>query len=120
MSNPKCAERNEDFENFLRYDLDNLNLEELKDAADAVEVKKRKKKRKILLHGEDYYFCIFFELFQTNKVKDQPVSKKFVQNIKSILSNEIHIHRLHISGDIVGCSQSYCNLRVRENKKKSV
>ena len=73
-----------------------------------------------MLHGEDYYFCIFFELSQINKVKDQPVSKKFVQNIKSILSNEIHIHRLHISGDIVGCSQSYCNLRVRENKKKSV
>ena len=38
-----------------------------------------------MLHGEDYYYCIFFELSQTNKVKDQPVFKKFVQNIKSIL-----------------------------------
>ena len=45
LSNPKCAEGNEDFENFLRYDLDNLNLEELKDAAHAVEVKKKERKK---------------------------------------------------------------------------
>ena len=59
------------------------------------------------------------ELSQTNKVKGQPVSEKFVQNFKSILNNEIHIHHSHISGDIVGYSHSYCNLRVRENTKKS-
>ena len=45
LSNPKSAEGNEDFENFLRYDLDNLNLEELKDAADAVEVKEKEKRK---------------------------------------------------------------------------
>ena len=45
------------------------------------------------------------------------LSEKFIENIKGILNNKTHIHHLHISGKILGYSHSYCNLKVRENKK---
>ena len=55
---------------------------------------------------------------QTDKVKGIPISEKFIENVKGILYNEIQIHHSHITGDIIGYSHSYCNLRIRENKYK--
>ena len=40
-----------------------------------------------------------------------------MENIKGILNNQTLIHHYHISGEILGYSHSYCNLKVRENKR---
>ena len=53
---------------------------------------------------------------KTNKIKGIPTSEKFMENIKGILNNQTLIHHYHISGEILGYSHSYCNLKVRENK----
>ena len=54
---------------------------------------------------------------KTNKIKGIPISEKFMENIKGILNNQTLIHHYHISGEILGYSHSYCNLKVRENKR---
>ena len=57
---------------------------------------------------------------QTDKVRGISISEKFIQNVKGILYNKTHIHHSHITGDVIGYSNSQCNFRVRENKKKPV
>ena len=57
------------------------------------------------------------ESSKTDKVKGTPISEKFIENIKGILNNKTHIHHSHISGETLRYSHSYCNLKVRKNKK---
>ena len=57
---------------------------------------------------------------KTDKINGILISEKFVDNVKGILYNKTHIHHSHITGDTIGCAHSYCNFKVRENKKKSV
>ena len=52
-----------------------------------------------------------------HEVKGIPISEKFIENIKCILNNQIHIHDSHISGEILAYSHSYWNFKVREQKK---
>ena len=46
------------------------------------------------------------------------MSKNFTDNLKWIMKNRTHIHRSHISGEIIGYAYSYCNHKVRGNKTK--
>ena len=39
-------------------------------------------------------------------------------NIKGIMSNTMHIHHSHVSGDIIGYAHSFCKWKVRENKSE--
>ena len=58
------------------------------------------------------HFC------QNDKVKCTPIFEKFVENVRGMLYNKTHIHHSHITGDIIGYLNSFCNSKVRENKKK--
>ena len=55
---------------------------------------------------------------QGDKVKCTTMSETFVENVEGILYTKAHIHQSNIIGDIIGYSHSFCNFRVRENKKK--
>ena len=55
---------------------------------------------------------------QNDKVKCTPIFEKFVENVRGMLYNKTHIHHSHITGDIIGYLNSFCNSKVRENKKK--
>ena len=55
---------------------------------------------------------------QYDRVKCTPPSEKFVENVRDILYNKTHVHHSDITGEIIGYSHSFCNFRVRENKKK--
>ena len=46
------------------------------------------------------------------------MSKIFIEKLKGIMDNKIHIHHSHINGQIIGYAHSYCNQKVRENKSK--
>ena len=47
------------------------------------------------------------------------MSENFIDNIKDIINNKIHIHHSHISNEVIGCAHSFCNERVKENKTKT-
>ena len=47
------------------------------------------------------------------------MSKNFIDNIKGIINNKIHIYHSHISNKVIGYAHSFCNERVRENKTKT-
>ena len=52
---------------------------------------------------------------RTKKVKEIPMSIKFITNISNILNNTHCPHHSHITGDIIGYSHTFCNETVREN-----
>ena len=56
---------------------------------------------------------------RTNKVKGVPLSKTFIENLKGIIKNKVHVHHSHVTGEVIGYTHSYCNLKVRENKSKT-
>ena len=94
------------------------HLGEVKEAIDKVNVKKFFGKvnyvDKIIL----FIYLAVMDFVKTDKVNGIPITDKFVENIKGILNNKTHIHHCHISGEILDYSHSYCNLRLRRNKKE--
>ena len=56
---------------------------------------------------------------RTNKVKGVPLSKTFIENLKGIIKNKVHVHHSHVTDEVIGYTHSYCNLKVRENKSKT-
>ena len=52
---------------------------------------------------------------RTNKVRDVPFSKKFIEDLRLIMTNTKCIHHSHVTGDIKGYTQTFCNKKVREN-----
>ena len=51
----------------------------------------------------------------THKVKGIPISRKLIANITGILDITRCIHHSHVTGDIIGCTHTFCNERVRKN-----
>lgn len=116
----RWIKKKEKLEDFMRYDLKNVHshLGEVKEAIDEVEVIKKLGK----LDYIDKIICFIYfsamEFHKTEMVKGIPTSEKFMENIKGTLKNKTHIHHSHISGEILCYSHSYCNLKVRENKRQ--
>ena len=52
---------------------------------------------------------------RTEKLKDIPLSKKFISNIKNVMENTHCIHHSHVSGHIIGYSHTFSNEKVREH-----
>ena len=96
------------------------HLGEVKEAIDDVKVLRKFDKSNHIDKIICFIYSSVMNFCQTDKVKGIPISEKFIENVKGILYNEIHIHHSHITGDIIGYSHSYCNLKVREARKKSV
>ena len=110
-----------EFTDFFENELGNFysTVEKLKGAIDAIVVKKKTFAKvdftdKII--SFIYSHLIKFE--RTNKINGIPMSKIFIEKLKGIMDNKIHIHHSHINGQIIGYAHSYCNQRVRENKSK--
>ena len=108
-----------EFTGFFENELENFysTVEELKEAIDAIAVKKKtfaKADFADKLINFIYSHLIKFE--RTKKMNGIPMSKNFIENLKGIMNNKIHIHYSHINGDIIGYTHGYCNQKVRENK----
>ena len=53
------------------------------------------------------------------KQKTTPIfSAAFIDNVKGLMYNKTNIHHSHITGEILGHSHRYCNLKLRENRDK--
>ena len=110
-----------EFEDFMSVELDNLysTIDELKEDIDNVVVsKKRFCKTDFSDKIISFIYSSLIKFAETDKVKGIPMSKNFTDNLKEIMKNRTHIHRSHISGEIIGYAHSYCNYKVRENKTK--
>ena len=118
LKNPQWIREKEKIENSLRFDLNDVysHLGEVKEAIDDVKVLKKIGKCNYIDKIICFIYSGFMNFCQTYKAKGIPISETFIENIKGILYNEIHIHHSHVTGDIIGYSHSYCNLRVREKK----
>ena len=117
---PQWIKEKEKFEQFLENDLycQQAQKGELKEAIDEVLVKNIFGKCDYLEKIICFIYSKIMDFKKTNKIKGIPTSEKFIENIKGILNNQTLIHHFHISGEILGYSHSYCNLKVRENKRK--
>ena len=106
----------------MHYDHNDVHshIGEIKEAIDEVKVVKRFGKFAYIDKIICFIYSAIMGVCQADKVKCTPISETFVENVKGILYNKTHINHSHITGDIIGYSHSFCNFRVRENKKKSV
>ena len=104
---------------YALYDLNDVytHLDELKEAIDEIEVPKKFGKHNYIDKIICFIYSSIMKFSKTDKVKGTPISEKFIENIKGILNNKTHIHHSHISGETLRYSHSYCNLKVRKNKK---
>lgn len=53
------------------------------------------------------------------KQKGAIFSAKFLDNVNGLTYSKNVIYHSHITGDFIGNAQSYCNLKVRENKSQT-
>ena len=94
----------------MRYDLNDvyLHLGQVEEVIHDTKVSKKKKTRKKKKIGGtcnhiDKIICFVYssimDFCETDKVKGIPILEKFIENVKGILYNEIHIHNSHITGD---------------------
>lgn len=58
------------------------------------------------------------KFIKTDKVKDTPMSKDFIDNVRGIIENKTDIYHSHTTGKIIGFAHSYCIFKVKENKSK--
>ena len=110
-----------EFQDFMLEELDNVysTVSEMKDYIDNIVVaKKRFNKPNFSDKIISFIYSSLIKFVETNKVKDIPMSKNFIDNLKEIMRNKTHIHHSHISGEIIEYAHSYCNYKVRENKTK--
>ena len=117
---PHRIKEKEKLENFMRDDLNDVfsHLGELKEAIDEVKVVKKFDKSPYIDKITCFIYSAVMDFCKTDKINGIPISEKFVDNVKGISYNKTHIHHSHITGDIIGYAHSYCNFKVRENKKK--
>lgn len=120
LENPKWIREKEKIEDFLRYDLDDeyCHLGEVKEAIDEVKIVKNFGKCSYIDKIICFMYSNIINFRGTDKVEGVPISEKFIDNVKGPLCNEIHIHHSPVTGNNIGCSHSYCNFKVRENKEK--
>ena len=76
------------------------HLGKLQETIDEVQVKKVFRKCDYLDKIICFIYSFIMEFKKTDKVKGIPISKKFIENTKGILNNQIDIHHYHISSDI--------------------
>ena len=65
-----------------------------------------------------FIYSALIKFVRTNKVKSVPLSKTFIENLKGIMENKVHVHHFHMAGEFIGYAPFYCNLKVSENKLK--
>ena len=58
------------------------------------------------------------DFIATDEVKSAIISKKILSNVDYLINGKTVIHHLHITADFIGYAYSFCNLKVRENKKQ--
>lgn len=46
-----------------------------------------------------------------------PMSKNLIENLRGILNNKIHVHHLHINGEIIGYAHSYRSQKEKISQK---
>ena len=55
------------------------------------------------------------QFLRTDKVRDIPISSKFLATMISIYKNQTVIYHSHMTGEIIGYAHDCCNLQTREN-----
>ena len=66
-----------------------------------------------------FIYLKLIKFVRTNTVKGVSLSKTFIENLKGIIKNKVNVHHSHVTGEVIGYTHSYCNLKVRENKSKT-
>ena len=109
--------------NFLLEDLDDCysTLQELKEKNHYVSLPKKKFDTRKNLFSQKilaFLYSAMVGFCETDKVKEIPLSKNFLENLKGIMTNKNYLHHSHISGEIIEYAYNFCNPKVRENKYK--
>ena len=113
LCNPRTRE-NPVLEEFLHFDLNGecSHCGEIRDAIDEFKV--------VSKYGKWDYIdeIIGFVYANVIELEDLICSATFVDNVKGLMYCKTNMHHSHITGDIIGYSHSYCNLKVKGYRDK--
>ena len=65
-----------------------------------------------------FVYSHIMDFGRTDNVKGAIFSANLLDNVNCLIYSENVINHSHITGDIIGDSHSFCNLKVRENKNQ--
>lgn len=61
------------------------------------------------------YSCLI-DFPELNVDYDTVTTTNFFHNVDEIIKVKVHLHYSHVTGEILGYAQDFCNWRLRENK----
>ena len=112
-----------DLKDLLQEKYPEIGLEELKSKTDDAEMKNIKKtdcnkipKFNRKLYASAYDAMIDFP--ESNFMYDTITTANFFRNVHRLSKVKIHLHHLHITGEILGHTHDFCNWTVREINQK--
>ena len=119
LDNPRAGEDSL-LEEFFQYDLNDefRHLGEIRDAIDKFKVVRKFGKCDYIDKTISFVYTNIMNLKNSEKGKTLIFSGTFIDNFKGLMYSKTNIHHSHITGEIIGYSYSYCNLKVRQNKDK--
>ena len=65
-----------------------------------------------------FLYSSMIKFHKANKIKGISILENFIENLKEIMNNKIHLHHSHITSEIIGYAHNFCNDKVKENKYK--
>ena len=112
----------EDFDyetrDFIRNDCLDYSLEELRKHIEEIEIKNLVR-GKIPKFNLQLYAFVYDNLIQfpvSDLSFDTITTNNIFRNVHRLLKLKVHLHHLHVTGEIYGCVHDFYNWQVRENK----
>ena len=112
-----------DLKDLLHEKYPEICLEELKSKTDDAEMKNIKKTdcNKIPKFNRKLYASVYDAMIdfpESNFMYDTITTANFFRNVHRLSKVKIHLHHLHITGEILGHTHDFCNWTVREINQK--
>ena len=114
-----CELDNEVVNTLQDIDENNESINQLRDNIDNIEIKNitpGEKTPSFMLRLIAYIYHGIIDFPKSNFQYDTLTTKHFFKHFYRLIKSKIHLHHLHITGEILGYTHDFCNLMVRENK----
>ena len=122
--NTRLRDISTEVRNFLETNFDDCDLEYIKNEIMQTDIKNALKlcgksipkfRLKIYTYLYDELFC-----FPPDTNYDTVTSKKFFNHVHNQITQKIHLHHSHITGEIKGYAHDFCNRKVVELEKQEI
>ena len=101
-------------------DSSNESIQQNKDNIDNIEIKSPSGSKipSFYLRLMVYIYQNLVDFPPSNFTYETLTTKHFFKHLYQLIKSKIHLHHLHVTGEIFGYTHDFCNLAVRESKSE--